>query len=89
MKPSDTIMVSASFIEEHNKLKEENERLQWYDRIRTEDMTKLEKKLDIAVSVLKRYAITDEFEGGVGSEYEDMMWACTEALKQIKEVTNE
>lgn len=47
---------------------------------------KLEKKLDIAVSVLKRYEMPDEFEGGVGSDYEDMMWTCTEALKQIKEV---
>lgn len=78
MKPSDTIMVSAAFIEEHNKLKEENERLQWYDRIRTEDMIKLEKKLAIAMEALD--AVSGDY-----NEAENLGYY----LRRIEEVTNE
>ena len=46
----------------------------------------LEKKLEIAVKFLKKYEIDETFEGGVGKEIEDMMFACTDTLKQIERV---
>lgn len=89
MKPSDTIMVSAAFIEEHNKLKEENERLQWYDRIRTEDMIKLEKKLAITIDALKNYADRYWYNRYALDEDDEMPELAKETLKRIEEVTNE
>lgn len=72
----------------------EIEHLKWYDRIRTEDMIKIEKKLSIAVKALEEYANTDFWADSIGED--SIVYNCCfceegykdaeEALKQIKEV---
>lgn len=49
----------------------------------------LKKKLEIAMKCLKKYEMPENFEGGVGSDYEEMMWDCKNTIKQIEGLKNE
>ena len=46
----------------------------------------LKKKLEIAINMLKSFIPDDLSEGGFGEMYEDVIWDCKKALKEIEEV---
>lgn len=47
---------------------------------------KLQKKLEIATNALKSFIPDDITDGGFGEMYEDVIWDCKKALKEMEGV---